>query len=54
MKENRNVHVKKCDAFFKKKQKQGLALGFGDIRLRTGYSEVSPIEANLNSKFSRM
>jgi len=53
MKENRNVHVKKCDAFFKKQQKQGLALGFGDIRLRTGYSEVSPIEANLNSKFSR-
>lgn len=42
-----------CDGFFKKQENQGLALGFNDVRLKTGYSEILPAEAKLSSKFSR-
>ncbi len=45
--------TRKCDAFFKKQNDQGLALGFGDIRLRTGYSDVLPAETDLSCSFSR-
>ncbi len=41
------------DRFFKKIERQGLALTFDDVRLRTGYSEVMPADVNLESKFSR-
>jgi IMP dehydrogenase len=44
---------RKCDDFFKKQSKQGLALGFGDIRLRTNFSEILPDETHLGSYFSR-
>lgn len=44
---------KKCDRFFEKQRNQGLALGFGDVRLKTTYSMVLPGETNLSSKFSR-
>lgn len=44
---------RKCDNFFAKQVRQGLALGFNDIRLGTGYSEVLPNETELSSYFSR-
>lgn len=47
------MEKRKCDGFFKKQENQGLALGFNDVRLKTGYSEILPAEANLSSKFSR-
>ncbi len=33
--------------------REGLALTFDDVRLRTGYSEVMPDDVNLETKFSR-
>lgn len=44
---------RKCDNFFAKQEALGLALGFNDIRLKTGYSEVLPSQVSLLSKFSR-
>lgn len=44
---------RKCDSFFAKQARQGLALGFNDVRLKTGYSEVLPHETELNTRFSR-
>lgn len=34
-------------------RKEGLALTFNDVRLRTGYSDVMPDEVSLETKFSR-
>ena len=34
-------------------RKEGLALTFEDVRLRTGYTESMPDEANIESRFSR-
>lgn len=36
-----------------KARKEGVALTFDDVRLRTGYSEVMPDDVNLESRFSR-
>jgi len=44
---------RKCDSFFAKQARQGLALSFNDVRLRTNYSEIVPSETRLNSRFSR-
>ena len=44
---------RKCDAFFAKMEKSGLALSYNDVRLRTGYSEVLPSDVNVHTKFSR-
>lgn len=33
--------------------KEGIALTFDDVRLRTGYSEVMPDDVSLSTKFSR-
>jgi len=44
---------RKCDVFFKKLNRTGLAISFNDIRLKTGYSEILPGEVNLRTKFSR-
>ena len=41
------------DQFFYKIASSGLALSYGDVRLKTGYSDVMPDEVDLNSKFSR-
>jgi IMP dehydrogenase len=46
-------NARKCDDFFKKQSRQGLALGFGDIRLRTNFSEILPNQTKLQSSFSR-
>ncbi len=43
----------KKDGFFKKMNRTGLALSYGDVRLRTGFSKVLPAETNLETKFSR-
>jgi IMP dehydrogenase len=43
----------KKDNFFEKIEKLGLALSYGDVRLKTAYSEVAPSEVNLKTKFSR-
>jgi len=41
------------DEFFKKLDRIGLAVTYNDVRLRTGYSKVTPNEVSLESKFSR-
>jgi IMP dehydrogenase len=53
MPQSRGIHKRKCDVFFQKQAQQGLALGFGDVRLKTGYSEVLPSQTWLHSQFSR-
>ncbi|MCX6795171.1 MAG: IMP dehydrogenase [Candidatus Falkowbacteria bacterium] len=53
MDENKQKTNRKCDSFFKKMTRQGIALSYGDVRLKTTYSEVLPKETNLVSKFSR-
>lgn len=47
------LESRKCDAFFAKINRNGLALSYGDVRLKTDYSEILPSGANLNSNFSR-
>ena len=44
---------RKCDQFFDAIEKTQLALGFNDVRLKTGYSEILPEEAQLKTHFSR-
>jgi len=44
---------RKCDGFFGQMDKLGLALGYGDVRLATSYSEVLPKDAKLQAMFSR-
>jgi len=44
---------RKCDVFFGKMARQGLALSYGDVRLRTYHSEILPKDACLLSNFSR-
>ncbi|MFH1583373.1 MAG: IMP dehydrogenase, partial [Candidatus Falkowbacteria bacterium] len=43
----------KKDKFFDKIESLGLALSYGDVRLKTFYSEVALNEVNLASRFSR-
>lgn len=45
--------VLKKDKFFKKIEALGLALSYGDVRLKTSYSEVAPNDVNLTGRFSR-
>lgn len=42
-----------CDGFFEAMDKLRLAVTFGEVRLRAGYSEVEPANAVLESQFSR-
>lgn len=44
---------RECDAFFRKIERAGLALSFGDVRARTRYSEISPSDSDLGTNFSR-
>jgi IMP dehydrogenase len=43
----------KKDVFFEKMDELGLALSYSDVRLRTGYSEVTPGGVDVRTKFSR-
>lgn len=45
--------VFKQDKFFEKIEALGLALSYGDVRLKTSHSETAPNEVNLKSRFSR-
>ncbi len=51
--EKKGLPQRKCDDFFRKVAKTGLALSFGDVRLETRYSEILPADAVLISRFSR-
>lgn len=44
---------RKCDAFFSRMENLGLALGYGDVRLRTGHSAGLDRSVDLRTKFSR-
>lgn len=46
-------YKRKCDPFFNIMKRQGLALSFNDVRLRTAYSEIQPKDASLETRFSR-
>jgi len=48
----KNLILKK-DKFFDKIEALGLALSYGDVRLKTSHSEVAPNEVKLKSRFSR-
>jgi len=41
------------DAFFRAMHRARLALTFDDVRLKSGYSEVAPVDVSLLSRFSR-
>lgn len=41
------------DKFFRRMEALGLAVSYGDVRMRTGYSEVLPADVVLTSRFSR-
>jgi IMP dehydrogenase len=43
----------KKDKFFDKMEQLGLALSYGDVRLKTRYSEVLPNKTKLETKFSK-
>ncbi|MFH0955987.1 MAG: IMP dehydrogenase [Candidatus Falkowbacteria bacterium] len=45
--------VLKKDKFFEKIEALGLALSYGDVRLKTAHAEVRPNEVKLESRFSR-
>lgn len=49
---NKNQVFKK-DIFFDKIEALGLALSYGDVRLKTSHSEIAPNETSLKSRFSR-
>lgn len=42
-----------CDAFFSAQKERFFAVGFDDLRLKTGYSEILPEQTDLKSKFSK-
>ena len=44
---------RKCDEFFEAMNSQFLAVSFNDVRLRTAYSEVLPVQTNTQTYFSR-
>lgn len=44
---------RRCDVFFDKIDRFGWALSFGDVRLRTGYSEIKPNGTDLRTRLSR-
>lgn len=43
----------KKDNFFAKMDAQGLALSYGDVRLKTGHSKILPADADISTWFSR-
>ena len=47
------IKPRKCDVFFVKMARGGIALSYGDVRLKTAYSEILPNETDLRTKFSR-
>lgn len=53
MAQKREFPRRKIDAFFSKMDRFGLALSYGDVRLRSDYSEIMPGLVDLRTKFSR-
>src|SRR3989344_6263696 len=49
----KKVGNKAIDEFFEKRDEEGIALTYDDVRLKTDYSDVLPRDANLDSRFSR-
>lgn len=49
----RNLEKRKCDSFFSKMDRIALALSYGDVRLRTCYSDIVQSDTVLKSRFSR-
>lgn len=49
---NKNQVLKK-DKFFEKIEVLGLALSYGDVRLKTAHTETAPNDVKLKSRFSR-
>ena len=45
--------VFKKDKFFEKIEALGLALSYGDVRLKTSHSEIAPNDVNIAGRFSR-
>jgi IMP dehydrogenase len=45
--------MRKCDSFFEQLAKNGLAVTYDEVRLRTGHSKVMPGNVSLKSFFSR-
>ena len=45
--------VRRCDGFFRKMDRLGLALAYKDVRLKTCYSDILPEDADLHTWFSR-
>ena len=48
----KRIHYR-MDSFFIRMERQGLALGYNDVRLATNHSDVLPKNANLKTMFSR-
>lgn len=46
-------NARKCDEFFAKMDRMSLALTYGDVRLKPGYSEILPADVDLRTFFSR-
>lgn len=53
MAQNGKFPKRKIDEFFSKIDKQGLALSYGDVRLRSDYSEILPTQVGLETRFTR-
>jgi len=47
------MEQRQCDGFFELMEALGLACSFNDVRLKTGYSEIKPADASLETRFSR-
>lgn len=45
--------MRRCDAFFEALEKVRLAVTYGEVRLKTGYSETMPSRVSLETRFSR-
>jgi len=50
---DRRRDTMKKDAFFDKMDALGLAMSFGDVRLKTGHTSILPADVDLSSRFSR-
>lgn len=49
----KDVERRQCDSFFAKMERIALALSYGDVRLKSGYSKVIPADVDLKTFFSR-
>ena len=49
----RKTEKRICDAFFAKMDRLGLGLSYGEVLMKTGYSEILPAGVLLQTRFSR-